>query len=269
MWLIASVFDLYFDFFSSQVRQYFSASIDVVSTFNELLRVLFGTWPIFIILVLLYVLGTHKHHSLRSIQQSPLMQEVESQTTSPGVEPRATQEAISQPVAAEGGNDPATVQSATPVTANTPTEVSVTTPSHNPFPWDGLADAPPQYTPAEAPRPVLARTDEPLVSQSTQQNPALTQYPLNRVHAEQNTLNSLSGPTARFQPNVAALGQSQGSHVALAAESNLAAQPPQHIIDQQVSEISAEPPPHDEAMGLYHQADGITPRDEALPDDKK
>lgn len=37
----------------------------------------------------------------------------------------------------------------------------------------------------------------------------------------------------------------------------------------EMPEHSYQPPSHDEAMGLYHQADGMAPQTEALPYDKK
>ena len=37
----------------------------------------------------------------------------------------------------------------------------------------------------------------------------------------------------------------------------------------EMPEHAYQPPSHDEAMGLYHQADGIAPQTEALPYDKK
>jgi hypothetical protein len=194
------------------------------------------------------------------------MQEVESQLISPTVEPRTTREVMGQPVAAEADNDPTAVQSATPMTETNSTEISVTTASHNPFPWDGLVDAPPQYTPAEAPRPTLPQTEGAFAGESTQQNPTSAQYRPTHMH---DTSRNLRDGIATSQSNDAAPGQGQGSLAAMTADPISTAQPSHRITDQPVSAMSAEPPSHDEAMGLNHQVDGFSPRNEPLPYDKK
>ncbi len=260
MWLLRSFFYLYLILFSLFVSPFYSAPIDIVSSFNEVLQVIFVTWPIFILLTLLYVLGVHKTHSLRSVEQPPLMQEVESQAATADAEPIFTQSAT------------------TPMTENTPTEISVTEASHNPFPWDGLSDAPPRYTPAETRQPSLRTTTElPATEASQQQSASSSQYPPTQTQTTQTQSlaaqsDSVDAPhpsdsSAPSEPEESRQGPEQ--HAAAVAGPVSSGQPSQYIADAQVPEMSAEPPSHDEAMGLYHQADGMMPRSETIPHDEK
>lgn len=271
MWLLRSAFYIYLILFNLTISPFYSAPIDVLSTFNEILQVIFVTWPIFILLTLIYALGVHKTHSLRSVEQPPLMQEIESQTA----------------VATAADTEPTSLQTSTPMTENAPTEISVTEASHNPFPWDGLSDAPPEYTPAAIRRQPGPTATEPSVSEMSQEPRAATSH----LHPTLAQTQAEAQPLGHAQPDA---GQSQselpstalpsgsstlpeleqplpglGQHIPTVVEPSSGSQPSQYIAGMQAAEMSAEPPSHDEAMGLYHQADGIMPRSETIPCEEK
>lgn len=64
-------------------------------------------------------------------------------------------------------------------------------------------------------------------------------------------------------------GQSAEPSTELQAQTQVATASTHVLSPVEMPEHSYQPPSHDEAMGLYHQADGMAPRTEALPYDKK
>lgn len=214
-------------------------------TLGEVVEVLFSVWPSFIIFTIFFSEGVRKRSGLRSSHLPPGTDDVEISIASA---PRSSdaQSQYRSPQPDEGQNQH--------VVATSPIEPTRATPSSSPaapaaaapnvqsqdaFPWAIHADeAPPEYSLPAHPLPTGSQFST--VAQS--QTPGAPGQ-------EQVLNNEPSSPGVDGRPE---LRNGTSEHTgALVSNGGLYQ--------------SSQPPDHDEAMGLYHQADGRVPETELLP----
>ncbi|KAJ3492837.1 hypothetical protein NLG97_g5116 [Lecanicillium saksenae] len=262
LWVLRAVFDIYAVVFDVVVPGFFLAPTLNTSSFNEVLSVVFKTWPVFIILVVLYYLGLDKKTGLSSTVSPLLTQDVESQA--------ASSEFLS--------SEQPTV---TPMTErdNAPVLTPLTQQAESLFAWDGDVDAPPEYSPpadqqvgVSAPSSTLA----PIIRRPLPPSAAHLAEGAGRQSDEVSDAfadpyeDSMQRPTAasidsarQLQP-VATRSSSEENdlHLTTTHATDDDSLGLYHQADGRAPEAeSSRPlPSHDEAMGLYHQADGRPPR---------
>lgn len=238
LWVLRASFDIYATVFDIVVPGYFRASTDNGSSFNEILSVVFMTWPVFIILIILYYLGLDSKTGLSSTGSPLLTQDTESQAAS-----------------AEFLSEQPTV---TPMTEreNAPTLTPITQQTESLFGWDGVVDAPPEYSPPAEQQPAVPRTTvAPIIRRPL---PASASPLAELVVRRSNELSETSsGQPGSAMQRPGASSPTTGAPQLPIERSSLE----QHDIPDSV-------PAEEEAMGLYHQADGRAPASEpssALP----
>lgn len=274
LWVLRAVFDIYVIIFEAKYLSYFEQSLDVISSFNEVLSVVFMTWPVFIILVILYYLGLDTKTGLSSAGRPLLMGDAESQAASseflssdqPNVTPMTERNNASlltpiSPMVTERNS----VSLTTPTTTSTDHSnnnalaLSSSQPTGHMFEWDGLSDAPPQYSPP-ATRAIVLPSVVP-----RRPVPGLAVQPVPATQVEATSPSSTNVRAESAQPLVPA---QPSTTTPLNTTTTTAAT----ITTQQTHTLRAYPtlpepteeeldalPTHDEAMGLYHQADGRQP----------
>lgn len=274
LWVLRAVFDIYVIIFEAKYLSYFEQSLDIMSSFNEVLSVVFMTWPVFIILVILYYLGLDTKTGLSSAGRPLLMGDAESQAASseflspdqPNVTPMTERNNASlltpiSPITTERNS----VSLTTPTVATTENinnnalAPSSSQPTGHMFEWDGLSDAPPEYSPP-ATRAIVLPSVVP-----RRPVPGLAVQPVPAAQVEAASPDSTNAQAESGQPLVPA----QSLTTAQPNNNNTVATTTQQ---QQTRTLRAYPtlpepteeeldalPTHDEAMGLYHQADGRQP----------
>ncbi|OAR05880.1 hypothetical protein LLEC1_03940 [Akanthomyces lecanii] len=268
LWVVRAAFDIYSVVFEIVAPNYFAPSVDASTSFNEILCVIFMTWPVFIILVILYYLGLDTKTGLWSAGSPLLMEDGESQAAS--AEFLSPEQPIVTPM-----TERSTASTLTPVT-------------HGPeslFACDGLADAPPEYSPpaaqqniasgtaappsAQVPiirRPVAARAAQSAEEERQSEEANEVSAPQLGTATRQAAAPSPADNAAQSSPIPFERSSSDEHHPqiinALPEDESLGLY---HQADGRapVSESSSALPSHDEAMGLYHQADGRPPTSEA------
>ncbi|OAA70641.1 hypothetical protein ISF_02615 [Cordyceps fumosorosea ARSEF 2679] len=267
VWIVRAAFDIYSIIFQTVSPFLFTPFVEAGSSFNEILSVILKTWPLFIILVILYYLGLEKKTGLSSTGTSLLLGDRESQV--------ASSEFLSpEPTIA------------TPMTerAVTPALSPVHQRPESLFSCDGVADAPPEYSPPASHHvvssvtatsllhvPIIRRPIPPSASQATDE--------MTRLSGEGHELSANQPGTITHQAAVPSVSNSspQSSQLSQRSLDELVPQLPSttedddeslglyHQADGRMpqSELSSSLPSHDEAMGLYHQADGRPPTSEA------
>lgn len=269
LWVVRAAFDIYSIVLQTIVPGYFAPSVDVVTSFNEVLCVIFMTWPVFIILVILYYLGLDTKTGLLSTSGPLLGDDGENQA--------ASSEFLSPEQS-----------SVTPMTERTtaPTLSPVSQRPESLFACDGLIDAPPEYSPPAAQHniasgtaappsarvPIIRRPVAPVAARPTQEMQQPSEE-VRGVSADQpgTATGQAAAPSVTDNsPQTSPVPLDRGSlderspqmFSALADEESMGVY---HQADGRApgSELSGALPSHDEAMGLYHQADGRPPTSHA------
>ncbi|KAJ4150343.1 hypothetical protein LMH87_011095 [Akanthomyces muscarius] len=272
LWVVRAAFDIYSIVFQTIAPGYFAPSVDAVTSFNEVLCVIFMTWPVFIILVILYYLGLDMKTGLLSTGSPLLMDDGESQA--------ASSEFLSpeQPIV-------------TPMTERTtaPTLTPVSQRPESLFACDGLADAPPEYSPPAAQHniasgtaapplarvPIIRRPVAPRATESGEQgrqSEEASEVPARQLGTATRQAAAPSPTDNTTQTSPLPLERSSSDEHGTQATSTLSEGESMGLYHQAdgrapESELSSALPSHDEAMGLYHQADGRPPTSEANSSD--
>ncbi|KAJ6786094.1 hypothetical protein PWT90_05982 [Aphanocladium album] len=265
MWFLRALYDIYAILFDILVPGYFRASTDNGSSFNEILGVVFLTWPVFITLVVLYYLGLDKKAGLSSTASPLLTQDVESQA--------ASSEFLSS-------EQPTVTPTVTPMTERSiaPVLTPITQQAESLFAWDGDADAPPEYSPPaeqQAGASVLASISAPIIRRPLPPSAAHLAEETARRSDEVSHASSDPHEHVMQRPTAASIesarhfhsvtdrssSEEQSLHLTTthATDDDLAGLYHQADGRAPLSESLSPLPSHDEAMGLYHQADGRPP----------
>ncbi|TQV97827.1 hypothetical protein V2A60_006450 [Cordyceps javanica] len=267
LWVIRAAFEVYSIIFETVNPAFSAPSVDIATSFNEILSVIFMNWPVFIILVILYYLGLDKKTGLSSTSSPLLREDGESQVTS------SEYLSSEQPIV-------------TPMTERTSAS-AVTPVSQRPeslFAWDGVADAPPEYSPPAAQQvipsagssrthaPIIRRPVPPSASQATGE--VIPRSEEAEAAHQPNTATS-PGPVPSVElarqlpPDQGSVEQDLPQVISVPATDDDMSLGLYHQADGRVpqSESPSSLPSHDEAMGLYHQADGRPPTSNAETSD--
>ncbi|KAM3505610.1 hypothetical protein MY11210_007898 [Beauveria gryllotalpidicola] len=244
VWVVRAVFDIYCITFETVAPDYFAPSVDAATSFNEILSLIFMTWPLFVILVILYYLGLDRKNGLSSTASPLLREDGESHV--------ASSEFLSS-------EQPSVTQIVTPMSerANAPTLTPVVAPRpESLFACDGVTDAPPQYSPPAA-QPAISGIATPLSAQTP-----IIRRPVPRS-ASQST-NELVPPSEETLAVSTHQSDTVSQHAAISSPADNALQATQTPLYQSLEEhvpqiSSASATEEGESMGLYHQADGRTP----------
>lgn len=262
LWVVRAAFDVYSIIFSTVDPAYFAPSVDSNTSFNEVLSVVFMTWPVFIILVLLYYLGLDNKTGLSSTGSPLLMEDGESQAASS--EFLSPEQTIVTPMTER---------------ASAPTLTPVTQRPESLFAWDGVTDAPPEYSPPATQQsiasgtaalpstvPIIRRPVAPRAALSTEEIVRQSEESLEDTGTRQVAASSpMDTASQASQPPLhRSITNEHGPQVTAALPEN-ESMGLYHQADGRApeSELPSALPSHDEAMGLYHQADGRPPTSEA------
>ncbi|KAM3463232.1 hypothetical protein MY5147_001131 [Beauveria neobassiana] len=274
LWVVRACFDIYCIVFETVAPDYFAPSVDAATSFNEILVVVFMTWPLFIILVILYYLGLDRKNGLSSTASPLLREDGESHVASSEF---------------SSSEQPSITPIITPMSerANAPALTPVAPRPESLFACDGVIDAPPEYSPPAA-QPAVSGIAAPLsaqtpiirspvprfASQSTIEPVRSSEEELHAVSTHQSDIASERAATSppvdnALQATQTPHHQSLEEHVPQTSSASAAEEDESmglyHQADGRTpeSEMSNPLPSHDEAMGLYHQADGRPPTSEA------
>ncbi|KAF1732803.1 hypothetical protein CRV24_006695 [Beauveria bassiana] len=246
LWVVRACFDIYCIVFETVAPDYFAPSVDAATSFNEILVVVFMTWPLFIILVILYYLGLDRKNGLSSTASPLLREDGESHVASSEF---------------SSSEQPSITPIITPMSerANAPALTPVAPRPESLFACDGVIDAPPEYSPPAA-QPAVSGIAAPLS----------TQTPIIRSPVPRSASQSTVEPVRSSEEELHAVStQHLEEHVPQTSSASAAEEDESmglyHQADGRTpeSEMSNPLPSHDEAMGLYHQADGRPPTSEA------
>lgn len=244
LWTLRACYEIYAIFFAGFYIGPLNPSMSVTSSFNEALDVFFVAWTTFIILVILYYLGIDKKQGLWSAGRPLLTHDAESQAFSS--ESLAPEESASTPMTERAETPPLV-----PAVQHTQNRQMTQTPTQSDslFACDGLVDAPPEYSPPAAQQGVASSTAAPLATL-----PALLQ----RTDRPSEDQSHHQGQASASTDNIVSTAQ-QGYDEAMPGNDATARHSRQDLHTEAAEPTASFLPTHDEAMGLYHQADGRAP----------
>ncbi|KAM3458076.1 hypothetical protein MY3296_000726 [Beauveria thailandica] len=243
LWVVRACFDIYCIVFETVAPDYFAPSVDAATSFNEILTVVFMTWPLFIILAILYYLGLDRKNGLSSTASPLLREDGESHVASSEF---------------SSSEQPSVTPTITPMSerANAPALTPAAPRPESLFACDGVMDAPPEYSPPAA-QPAISGIAAPLSAQTPiirRPVPRSLSQSTNELVRPSEEARAVSTHQSDIVPQQAAISSSVDN--ALQATQTPHHQSLEEHVPQTSSASAAE---EDESMGLYHQADGRTP----------
>ncbi|ATY64583.1 hypothetical protein A9K55_004295 [Cordyceps militaris] len=249
LWVLRAAFNIYNTVIQIFDPDYFTPYVEARISFNEILSVVFMTWPVFISLVILYYLGLDRKTGLSSASSPLLMADGESQVASS--EFLSSDQPLVTPMTERGIAPTLTPASQRPASL---------------FDWDGVADAPPEYSPPATQQVVSSGTAAPLCTQAP-----IIRRPL--PPSASRSTNEVVRRSGEVQEISAPLPDTEAQQAATPASSSMPARASQPLpnrtsLRRPIPPMASPSSTDNELMGLYHQADGRTPQSEsssALP----
>lgn len=253
LWFIRAGFDIYL-ITTGAAAESFSFDLNATSSLFEILMIVLTTWPIFIAFVILYYLGLDTKMGLWSSDRPLLSVNMESPAESSEClqSDAQTNTPVVETPMAERANIP--ILTAAAPTAGRPESL---------FAWEGLNDAPPEYSPPAA---------QPGITSTAPAEP-MAPIPISRRPLPSSAtplVTSGTSPRAR-QSEESSLTRTESAPAAarpVTTRHSIEQTPPRLSQDQigtqeHTMAVVSDLPEHEEVMGLYHQADGRVPESES------